>query len=109
MGTFEKHLAAIRSGEITKSNVIGIRKALNEYDRGGYSRSSTAPQWTLEQVNAIEAAIDLHKPLVTGELHNSGMALLQSPRYRKRLASVAEIIAGLDHFRLVRFDRRRGE
>lgn len=76
MGTFEKHLADIRSGEITKTNVIGIRKALNEYESRRYSRSSTAPQWTLEQVDTIKRAIDLHKPLVTGELHTSGIAAI---------------------------------
>lgn len=107
MGTFEKHLAAVKSGEVTKSNVIGIRKAMNEFELRSYSRhagSSTAPQWTLEQINAMEHALDQHKPRVAGELHETGLALLRSPRYRKRLASVAEIIAGLDHFRLVRFD-----
>lgn len=107
MGTFSKHLAAVQSGEITKSNVIGIRKAMNEFELRSYSRhagSSTAPQWTLEQINAMERALDRHKPIVTGELHETGLALLRSPRYRKRLASVAEIITDLDRFALVRFD-----
>lgn len=107
MSTFAKHLAAVESGEVTKSNIIGIRKAMNEFKSRSYSRhagSSTAPQWTLEQINAMERALDRHKPIVTGELHETGLTLLRSPRYRKRLASVAEIIAGLDHFRLVRFD-----
>ena len=107
MSTFAKHLAAVESGEVTKSNIIGIRKAMNEFESRSYSRhagSSTAPQWTLEQINAMERALDRHKPIVTGELHETGLTLLRSPRYRKRLASVAEIIAGLDHFRLVRFD-----
>lgn len=27
MSTFAKHLAAVESGEVTKSNIIGIRKA----------------------------------------------------------------------------------
>jgi hypothetical protein len=106
MGTFEKHLAAVRAGEITKSNVIGIRKALNAYERKArrYSNGCTAPDWTGQEVNLIEHTIDLHKPLVTGELHTGGLALLRSPRYRKRLEKVAGIIAALDHFRLVRFD-----
>lgn len=106
MSTFAKHLAAIRSGEVTKSNVIGIRKAFNSFERTTrrLSVSSTCPQWTGDQITTIERALDLHKPIVTGELHETGLALLRSPRYRKRLASVAEIIAGLDHFRLVRFD-----
>lgn len=106
MSTFAKHLADVKSGEITKSNVIGIRKAMNAYDLKArrYSISRTCPEWTGSQVTEIERALDQHKPRVAGELHETGLALLRSPRYRKRLASVAEIIAGLDHFRLVRFD-----
>lgn len=106
MSTFAKHLAAVKSSEITKSNVIGIRKAMNAYERKAsrYSISRTSPEWTDSQVTEIERALDQHKPRVAGELHETGLALLRSPRYRKRLASVAEIIAGLDHFRLVRFD-----
>lgn len=107
MSTFAKHLADVKSGEITKSNVIGIRKAMNAYDLKArrYSISRTCPEWTGSQVTGIERALDQHKPRVAGELHETGLALLRSPRYRKRLASVAEIIAGLEHFRLVRFDR----
>lgn len=106
MGTFSKHLAAVKSGEITKSNVIGIRKAMNAYERKAsrYGTSRCQPEWTGQQVTEIERALDLHRPLVTGELHATGLALLQSPRYRKRLESVAGIVAALDHFRLVRFD-----
>lgn len=33
MGTFKKHMRAVQSGTITKSNVIGIRKALNAGSR----------------------------------------------------------------------------
>ena len=106
MSTFAKHLAAVKSGEITKSNVIGIRKAMNAYERKArrYSVSPTCPNWTAAQIAEIERALDLHRPLVTGGLHETGLALLRSPRYRKRLESVAGIVAALDHFRLVRFD-----
>lgn len=71
MGTFSKHLAAVQSGTVTKSNVIGIRKAMNAYERKAsrYSISRTCPEWTGSQVTEIERALDLHRPLVTGELH----------------------------------------
>ena len=87
MSTFAKHLAAVKSGEITKSNVIGIRKAMNAYERKAsrYSTSCTCPNWTAAQIAEIERALDLHRPLVTGGLHETGLALLRSPRYRKRL------------------------
>lgn len=104
MGTFEKHLAAVKSGAVTKSNVIGIRKAFNEFGRDNYSRSSTAPQWTLEQVNAMEHALERYKPRVTGKLHETGLTLLRSKRYTKRLALVANIIAEICYFELIRFD-----
>jgi hypothetical protein len=101
------HMAAIKSGTITKTNVIGLRKILNASKRRylGYSVSSTAPNYTPAEVDALENALERHKPRVTGELHASGLKLLQSPRYRKRLADVQAIIAKLDSFRLVRFDR----
>ena len=104
MGTFEKHLAVVKSGNVTKSNVIGIRKAFNEFSMRSYSRSTTAPQWTLEQVNAMEHALERYKPRVTGELHETGLTLLRSKRYAKRLAPVANIIAEICYFELIRFD-----
>lgn len=101
------HMAAIKSGKITKTNVIGLRKILNADARrvNGWSASSTSPKYTRDEVIALENALERHKPRVTGELHNTGLALLQSRRYRKRLADVQGIIDKLDSFRLVRFDR----
>lgn len=106
MGTFEKHLAAIQAGEIAKSNIIGIRKAMNAYERKAsrYSNGRTSPDWTGLQVTEIEHAIERHKPRIVGELHDSGLKLLQSPRYAKRLEEVAAGLSRIDHFTLARFD-----
>lgn len=51
MGTFQKHLAAVQSGTVAKSNVIGIRKAYNAGSRAadGLSNGITAPDWSREQ------------------------------------------------------------
>ena len=59
MGTFQKHLGAVQSGTVTKSNVIGIRKALNAGIRAadGLSNSYTAPDWSREQLTAIDEAL----------------------------------------------------
>lgn len=101
--TAARHLAAIEAGKVTKSNVIGIRKILNHVARlrNGYSgnRSNAAPA----DADALCAAIWRKRPRVAGELHDSGLKVLQSPRYKKRLASVADIIADLSHFELVAF------
>lgn len=101
------HMAAIKSGEVTKSNVIGLRKAINANARREQrlSTSSTCPKLTGEQVEALEAALLKHKPRVVGELHDSGLKLLRSPRYKKRLADVRPIIDSLQSFHLVSFDR----
>lgn len=101
-----KHLEAILRGVVDKSNVIGIRKALNAAERraSGYSVSSTAPKLTADECTAIEAALAEHEPRVIGELVASGMDRLRNPRYRKRLASVADVVANLTHFCLVGFD-----
>src|SRR3954470_14334187 len=82
--TAERHFNAIADGRVTKSNVIGIRKAINHVERlrAGYSgnRSSVTP----DQAAWLERALADREPHVVGELHESGLKLLRSPRYRKR-------------------------
>lgn len=104
--TFAKHLAAIEAGEITRHNIIGIRKLLNGSARraAGWSVGMTTPLGTLEQADEILAAIAKHRPRVAGELHAGGLKVLRNPRHSKRLAPYADSIAALDHFRLVDFE-----
>lgn len=104
--TFTAHMDAVSHGEVTKTNVIGMRKAINARERrdAGCSVSSTCPD---VPHHAIDAALDMlgHGNVrVTGELHDSGLAQLQSKRYRKQLASVAEIVADIKEFRLMGFE-----
>lgn len=103
-----QHVAAIAAGEITKTNVIGMRKAINTATRlsQGWSVSRTAPAVTTEDANRLEDLLSEHKPRVTGELHESGIKQLQAKRYRRQLESVADIVTDLDHFRLVGYDCR---
>lgn len=105
--TFAKHLAAIERGEITRSNVIGIRKLLNGSARraAGWFVGMTTPLGTLEQADAILDAIRKHRPRVAGELHDGGLKVLRNPRHAKRLAPYADSIAAADHFRLVDFEQ----
>jgi len=44
--TFQKHIDAIASGSVTKTNIIGLRKALNAEGRrrAGLSVSMTCPK-----------------------------------------------------------------
>lgn len=107
--TAKKHLDAINAGTVDKTNVIGIRKAINHVERlrAGYSgnRSSVTP----EQADALEYAIRLHRPRVVGELHETGLKVLRSPRYAKRWTDwQRKAIDALDHFRLVGFERIDG-
>lgn len=106
MSNFKKHLDAIRAGKITRSNIIGMRKAFNAYERKdrGYSVSVTASQMTFDEYDQATQAIGFHKPRVIGELHEGGLKVLRSKRYAKRLAPVADIIAGRLHFRLIGFE-----
>lgn len=107
MRTAEKHLAAIRAGTVTKSNVIGIRKAFNafERERAGYGNSTTAPRMTADDYSAIECALRENPPRVAGELHDSGLKVLRNPRYAKRWTErQAGIIDKLDHFKLAGFE-----
>lgn len=101
------HLADINSGVVTRRNVIGIRKLMNTWLRvsHGYSVSSTSPKVSSETVAAIARALSDKEPVVIGELRESGLKVLRNPRYRKRLAAHAAIIASIDQFCLVRFDQ----
>ena len=103
----EKHMNAIRSGFVTKTNIIGIRKALNVGRRisYGYSVSATAPKMTALLVNAPEMCVEHYHPTVIGDMHDSGLKVLRNKRYRNRgEPTQEEIIADLHHFELVRFD-----
>jgi hypothetical protein len=107
--TIKKHLAAIEAGQVTKSNVIGIRKALNAAERAryGYGNGATSPRVDPQGNDTSELlrAIRRHEPEVTGALHESGLKVLRSPRWRKRWTErEAAIIERLYRFSLVRFD-----
>ena len=98
------HLAAIESGNVTKTNVIGIRKALNAAWRisRGYSggRCNATPQ----DAAALIEALERRKPIVRYDLHASGVRILTGKRYAKRLAPVADKIAALMGFSLVGYE-----
>lgn len=101
------HMKAIQSGEVTRLTVIGLRKSINaDARRGmGLSVSSTAPKLKGRELNLIEHALREQRPRVVGQLHDTGLKLLRSPRYRKRLERVRDIVDNLTSFHLVAFDR----
>ena len=106
------HTADIESGFVTRTNIIGIRKALNAQWRRNnrYGTGCTAPRISSGALDHMIQTIRYNKPIVTGELHDSGVKLLQSPRYRKRWTPAqAAIIASIAQFQLVDwFDHARG-
>lgn len=104
--TFEKHLAAIKAGRIDRSNVIGIKKATNAFERAsaGYSNGRTSPNWTAREMQELSTAIRLVEPRVCGALHTSGMKVLRDRRYAKRWSPFERsVIDRLNHFRLAGF------
>jgi hypothetical protein len=105
MSAFQKHLDAIRSGKVEKTNVIGLRKALNSMERAsrGLSPDRTTPLSAHEYGVLCDALTD-NKPRVIGEMHKTGLKLLQSKRYRRQLESVSEIVSEIVSFHLVGFD-----
>ena len=112
--TIERHLAAINSGLVTKTNVIGLRKLINGMERmqAGWSVSKALAR-SVDDFCAydVEELLERRKPFVAGELVQSGIDLLRSKRYRKRLERVRAIVDDIRSFQLIRFDRigRRGE
>jgi hypothetical protein len=99
--SIRRHLAAVQAGTVTKTNVIGIRKAINELERNAWN-----PPAMIDAQFELEQAIAERRPTVAGELHESGLKVLRNPRYAKRWNErEAGIISRLHHFELVRFDR----
>ncbi len=99
--TIARHKAAVTSGRVEKTNVIGIRKALNAMERA----RDNPPELTDALFGLIEA-IGKHRPTVTGELHESGLKVLRNPRYAKLWNDAQRAIINypLAKFRLIRFD-----
>lgn len=103
--TAKRHMKAILSGKVEKTNVIGLRKAFNHQARIDYGLSGNRCNVTGDEVQALENALATQKPVVKGELHDSGVKLLRNRRYKNRWSEFqAEVIANLDHFRLIGFD-----
>jgi hypothetical protein len=101
------HLAAIKSGTVNKSNVIGLRMAINANARR-YRRLSagrTAPKLSDYDLAVLEEAVTDIEPRVDSTLHDSGLKLLRDPRYKRRLTHVADIVGAIESFRLVGFMR----
>lgn len=104
-----RHMAAIACGNVTKTNVIGLRKALNHVWRLRHGWSGNRCAATPDEVDGALRVLAAHPPIVRGDLHASGVKLLTDRRYRKRLESVADRIAKLNGFCLVGFhDIERG-
>lgn len=107
--TAKKHLDAINSGMITKTNVVGIRKLLNSLWRQDrrYSTSCTSPKASFADAAEIVTAIYKMQPLVNFELAQSGLKLLRDKRHAKRLESVQSIIDRIEKFQLIDFQEFR--
>lgn len=111
--SFQRHIDAIERGEVTKSNIIGLRKALNNQARidNGWSIGVTAPKVTSDKLWEAYHLIERIRPRVVGELHESGLKVLRNRRYAKRLAEWRDVIDWPSHFELCYFEPfgRRGE
>lgn len=98
------HLADIESGNVTKTNLIGLRKALGAEYKATHWGWNNRLKLQGEALREAMAALHTRKPLVRGELHESGVRLVTSPRWRKRFADVQHVIDTLHGFRLSHFE-----
>lgn len=105
--TVQRHLDTIKTGVVTKSNVIGVRKILGaawRHDRG-YSVGVTSPVVDHTDRAVLMGALAQHKPLVDAALCESGKRVLSDRRYAKRWSEQqAAIVVGVDSFALVGFE-----
>lgn len=98
-----RHMCAIACGAVTKTNVIGLRKACNHVARLRKGWSGNRCAATPEEVEGAMRVLAACPPMVRGDLHAGGVKLLNDRRYAKRLAPVADKIEGLCGFQLVGF------
>ena len=104
--TFDAHIAAIRSGSITRTTVIGVRKAITACNkrRDGWGVSRTQADISPAQCDTACDELRRVRPVVCDELHESGLAQLRNRRYRRQLEAVADIIADIQSFHLIGFE-----
>jgi hypothetical protein len=104
-----RHMAAIACGAVTKTNVIGLRKACNHVWRLRQGLPGNRCAAKPHEVDGALRVLAAHPPIVRGELHDSGIKLLTDRRYKKRLESVAGRVDKMTRFCLVGFhDIERG-
>lgn len=102
--TFKRHMASLQSGQISRSNIIGLRKAFNADAQRPY-QGRTSSKINSAHVEAYWQAISDYKPEVTGDWLESGKAQLASKRYRSRWnPRQAAIIADIATIQLVGID-----
>jgi hypothetical protein len=96
-----RHKAAVQSGKVEKTNVIGIKKAIGAIERGEW------PAAVIDALFELEQTIAECRPVVVGSLHDTGLKVLRNPRYAKRWNDAQRAIINypLLQFRLIRFDR----
>lgn len=106
MTPVEKHIAAIKSDAVDKSTIAGLRKAINAMERRnrGWSIGHTATHMTDAEFDYVTTLLMERPPRIVGALHDSGVALLKSKRYRRQLAGVMHVVDDLKEFRLVGFE-----
>lgn len=98
----QRHIAAIQSGAVERTNVIGIRKALNADARVrvGFRTGPTSPKISDDALAELMFELDRTRPRVIGDLHHTGLKLLRDRRYAKRLADYSDLIEWPSHFEL---------
>lgn len=102
--TAKRHLRAICGNAVTRSNVIGLRKAFNHCARLDQGLSGNRSAVTQEEAKRLDSALAEKQPRVVGELHDSGLKLLRDPRYKKLWTpEQAAAIERLAFFRLLPF------
>lgn len=102
--TAKKHMRAICSDAVEKTNVIGLRKVFNHQARIDAGLSGNRCNVTPEEVEQLDRALGERQPRVVGELHDTGVAVLRNRRYRSKFNSEQlSIIENLECFRLIGF------
>jgi hypothetical protein len=104
MKTFNRHMMAIANKQIERTNIIGMRKMINASLRAdqGLSNPRRSTVVPMSYIDSLYRAIYHNCPIVLGELHDSGVKLLQDRRYKSRWTPSQQFtIDRIAKFRLV--------
>lgn len=103
--TFEKHIFALSSGNVSEAIIRGIKKGLNEGARDLDGLSANVCAYDYGQSDAIKIDVQVHTPIIADERQiTKGLEWLRDKRRNRHLTPEQQgVLEDFHRFRLVGF------